>query len=194
MSGKGTRFRTKMQVGPQPLGRNKPYAQVMVPHTGKFRSEDGERYYRHSKGARISKASHFDFDYELGHKIKFICVAKGSPRPSITWFKDGMEVYQHGYMHVRRNRMSQYYYSVRSSFASPCSVRPPRGETEHNRVVILPFEALFFDLAARAISACRLALIFTCCTYSCNLYSDSSGNFEPVLETKLHRHTPQLCV
>ena len=93
-----------MQVGPQPLGRNKPYAQVMVPHTGKFRSEDGERYYRHSKGARISKASHFDFDYALGHKIKFICVAKGSPRPSITWFKDGMEVYQHGYMHVSARR------------------------------------------------------------------------------------------
>ena len=100
LEGKGTRFRTKMQVGPQPLGRNKPYAQVMVPPTQRFRSEDGERYYRHSKGARISKASHFDFDYELGHKIKFICVAKGSPRPTITWFKDGMEVYQHGYMHV----------------------------------------------------------------------------------------------
>ena len=119
VSGKGTRFRTKMQVGPQPLGRNKPYAQVMVPHTGKFRSEDGERYYRHSKGARISKASHFDFDYELGHKIKFICVAKGSPRPSITWFKDGMEVYQHGYMHVSKEAGWKSSL-VWSSFVSLC--------------------------------------------------------------------------
>ena len=28
------------------------------------------------KGAKITKASHFDYEYVLGHKIVFLCVAK----------------------------------------------------------------------------------------------------------------------
>ena len=53
------------------------------------------------QGARIIKASHFMKRYHLGRKISFICVAKGYPRPNITWMKDGLELDAYaGYEHV----------------------------------------------------------------------------------------------
>jgi hypothetical protein len=52
------------------------------------------------QGAKILQASHFDYEYMLGHKIVFVCVAKGTPQPQITWFKDGIELYAHSYLHV----------------------------------------------------------------------------------------------
>ena len=50
--------------------------------------------------ARLLKASHFESRYELGHKISFICVAEGNPRPTITWRKDGQEIPTHKFLKV----------------------------------------------------------------------------------------------
>ena len=40
-------------------------------------------------------ASHFESEYILGRKLAFYCTAQGSPRPHVTWLKDG----------IRQNRL-----------------------------------------------------------------------------------------
>lgn len=60
------------------------------------------------QGAKITKSSHFNYQYVLGHKIVFLCVARGSPLPQITWFKDGVELYAHRYMQVRPVKLCQF--------------------------------------------------------------------------------------
>ncbi|XP_050738585.1 immunoglobulin domain-containing protein oig-4-like [Eriocheir sinensis] len=70
------------------------------PITGTYPSVEAKDYYTNPKGAKITKSSHFNYQYVLGHKIVFLCVAKGIPLPQITWFKDGVELYAHRYMQL----------------------------------------------------------------------------------------------
>lgn len=79
-------------------------------HTGRIhpsiqqRTQSAVNYYDHKDGAKIVKASHFEFDYMLGRKITFFCEATGIPRPEVNWFKDGAELYQHRFFQVRNSR------------------------------------------------------------------------------------------
>lgn len=75
-------------------------------HTGRIhpsiqqRTQSAVNYYDNKDGAKIVKASHFEFDYMLGRKITFFCEATGLPRPEVSWFKDGAELYQHRFFQV----------------------------------------------------------------------------------------------
>ncbi|XP_076300002.1 immunoglobulin domain-containing protein oig-4-like isoform X1 [Lasioglossum baleicum] len=81
-------------------GKTRSRVQIGLPITGKYRDPESDQYYNNNNGAKILMASHFDLEYVLGHKIAFLCVARGNPRPHITWFKDGAEIYSHLYLHV----------------------------------------------------------------------------------------------
>ncbi|XP_035232619.1 immunoglobulin domain-containing protein oig-4-like [Stegodyphus dumicola] len=64
-------------------------------------------YYDNENGARITKSSHFDYEFTLGHKIAFICEAKGDPRPRITWYKDDIEIHSHPYLQITEWHISE---------------------------------------------------------------------------------------
>uniref|UniRef100_A0A1B0G3J3 Ig-like domain-containing protein n=1 Tax=Glossina morsitans morsitans TaxID=37546 RepID=A0A1B0G3J3_GLOMM len=85
---------------------------VVIQH----RTPDAVNYYDHEnvtfhfigffrQGAKIIKSSHFELDYTLGRKITFFCMAQGNPRPTITWFKDGAELYQHRFFQVHESHI-----------------------------------------------------------------------------------------
>ncbi|XP_022693128.1 hemicentin-1-like [Varroa jacobsoni] len=53
-----------------------------------------------NQGAVIEKASHLELTFLLGHKIVLVCIARGIPRPKITWLKDGVEIAGHPYVQI----------------------------------------------------------------------------------------------
>ncbi|XP_011495517.1 PREDICTED: uncharacterized protein LOC105360326 isoform X1 [Ceratosolen solmsi marchali] len=80
-------------------GRGRVYGSripILIPN----RNPGAINYYENKDGAKITKASHFELDYMLGRKITFFCMATGIPRPEITWFKDGVELYHHKFFQV----------------------------------------------------------------------------------------------
>ncbi|XP_015509365.1 immunoglobulin domain-containing protein oig-4 isoform X1 [Neodiprion pinetum] len=80
-------------------GRGRLYGSrmpILIPH----QNTASTNYYENKDGAKIVKASHFELDYMLGRKITFFCMARGFPRPEITWFKDGIELYHHKFFQV----------------------------------------------------------------------------------------------
>lgn len=79
---------------------NKSWHTGRIPPSIQHRSPSAVNYYDNKDGAKIVKASHFEFDYMLGRKITFFCEATGLPRPEIIWFKDGAELYQHRFFQV----------------------------------------------------------------------------------------------
>jgi len=99
--GAGRHIGHKLRVGGGP-GRYTAYSQVRTPYTENWKNNQTAEWYASKKGAKITKASHFDYEYVLGHKIVFLCVAKGKPRPNIVWYKDGRELYGHRYLHIRQ--------------------------------------------------------------------------------------------
>uniref|UniRef100_A0A0C9QEL9 MYLK_2 protein n=1 Tax=Fopius arisanus TaxID=64838 RepID=A0A0C9QEL9_9HYME len=84
---RGVRGRSRVYTGRMP---------ILIPN----RNSASTGYYENKDGARIIKASHFELDYMLGRKITFFCMAQGFPRPEITWFKDGIELYHHKFFQV----------------------------------------------------------------------------------------------
>ncbi|XP_014211688.1 immunoglobulin domain-containing protein oig-4-like [Copidosoma floridanum] len=81
-------------------GRGRIYTGSRMPIPIPNRNPGAINYYENKDGARITKASHFELDYMLGRKITFFCMATGIPRPEITWFKDGVELYHHRFFQV----------------------------------------------------------------------------------------------
>ncbi|XP_023322475.1 uncharacterized protein LOC111696916 [Eurytemora carolleeae] len=67
-AGAGRHIGHKLRVGGEP-GRFTEYSQVKTPYTEDWNDNRTMEWYAGKKGAKITKASHFDYEYVLGHKI-----------------------------------------------------------------------------------------------------------------------------
>ncbi|XP_076320545.1 immunoglobulin domain-containing protein oig-4-like [Tachypleus tridentatus] len=72
-----------------------------IPSTHTFYTHPSRKeYYNNPNGATVVLSSHYEYEFYLGHKIMFICVAKGNPLPRITWYKDSVELGSHPYLQI----------------------------------------------------------------------------------------------
>ncbi|KAA0194812.1 hypothetical protein HAZT_HAZT009394 [Hyalella azteca] len=69
-----------------------PPSRGRIPIDGKYKTETSKKYYNNPKGARITKASHFNFQYVLGHKIVFLCVARDLLFPQLHEWTRGQKL------------------------------------------------------------------------------------------------------
>uniref|UniRef100_A0A5S6QZB1 Ig-like domain-containing protein n=1 Tax=Trichuris muris TaxID=70415 RepID=A0A5S6QZB1_TRIMR len=76
-----------------PIKNLLPFANV-VEHT--LLNQDSDQ----GDGVRIVKASHFSQSFRLGGKLNILCSAVGLPRPTITWYKDGVELVLKNNIHL----------------------------------------------------------------------------------------------
>merc|ERR1711963_1359168 len=78
--GAGRHIGHKLRVGGGP-GRYTAYSQVRTPYTENWKNNQTAEWYASKKGAKITKASHFDYEYVLGHKIVFLSWLRESQGP-----------------------------------------------------------------------------------------------------------------
>ncbi|XP_074605261.1 immunoglobulin domain-containing protein oig-4-like isoform X2 [Brevipalpus obovatus] len=60
-----------------------------------------KEFMNNTDGAQIVRASHFDQEYALGHKITLICIATGVPPPRITWHREKLEIVAHPFLQIK---------------------------------------------------------------------------------------------
>lgn len=75
------------------------------------------------QSAHIVTGSHFSQTFRLGYKLVLICKAKGNPRPTIKWYKEGAEMHPKNNAHVRT--FSLIKLKIRSKYYPPITPPPP---------------------------------------------------------------------
>ncbi|CAI4227489.1 unnamed protein product [Auanema sp. JU1783] len=60
-----------------------------------------------NRSAQILTGSHFSQTFRLGYKLLLICKARGEPRPTIKWYKEGAEIYPKPNIHYYEKKLQE---------------------------------------------------------------------------------------
>uniref|UniRef100_A0A0M3HS53 Ig-like domain-containing protein n=1 Tax=Ascaris lumbricoides TaxID=6252 RepID=A0A0M3HS53_ASCLU len=61
-----------------------------------------------NRSAHIVTGSHFSQTFRLGYKLVLICKARGDPRPTIKWYKEGAEMHPKSNIHYYEKPIDDY--------------------------------------------------------------------------------------